>query len=164
MKIFILFVCSSLLTIFSSALFPKISIFFFIPFLVFVFFKKNFIQTLFWAFFCGLIVDLFSSKHFGIFSFSYVLMSFLLFSKKRFFKETPFNIAIFSSIASFVFTIIFVLLSLIFNSVVKISFLFVISDLIIMPILDGIYAFLFFTILVKFISFIERNYFSKKNI
>lgn len=164
MKIFIFFIYSAFLTIFSSFLFPKISLLFFIPFLVFVFFKKTLSKTLFWAFACGLILDIFSSKHFGIFSFSYVITSFLLFSKKRFFKENPINIAIFSSITSFVFTFFFIFLLFIFDSGVKISFLFILSDFFIMPILDGIYAFFIFTIPFKFVSFIEGRFFSKKRV
>lgn len=156
MKIDILFLYSFFLTIFIGPCFP-LPLFSFTPFLVLVFFRRDFYTTLFWAFFCGLILDIFSSKHFGIFSFSYLITSFLIFSKKRFFKETSLNIVILSSITSFFFTLIFLLSSFLFDSKIKISAFWCLSDLIIMPIIDGIFAFIFFVLPLKVFFILKKK-------
>ena len=155
--IFYSFFIATTLTIFFSSV-VNIKILYYIPFLVILFFNKPFIFTLWTALFCGFVVDLLSSTHFGIHSLIYSLSFALSYKLKRYFKISPFNIVIFTIFISLVYSLLNAFFLFIFDTGIKLSMLWFFSDVIFMAFLDGLYAILFFALPLKLINFFKKDF------
>lgn len=136
------------LTLAAPSLFPQMRIFFFVPFLIIACYKKNLLSALWFGFICGLILDLLSSSgRLGIHSLNFCITLMILYPQKRnFFADSlstlPIMTLLFSMISSFVMVIL--LYSLEINYML--SWHWLLTDLIVMPIVDAAYAFSLFTL------------------
>lgn len=144
-----LFIISIFSMIFFSG-FANIKFTYFAPFIIFLFFRFSFISILWLSTILGLIQDLFSASFFGINAICYLICSMLLFREKRFFNEKPINLSIFTAIFSLVFSITTPLLFFILDKKMKLTLKWIATDLAAFPILDGIYAFIFFAVPILF--------------
>lgn len=134
-------------SLFMPVLFPFIRVFFFVPFLVILFYKKKLSICLWSALLCGLIVDLYSYSRFGIEAFSYVCTTWILYRYKRhFFADSlstlPLMTFLFSSLATF----IQLLLVYTFEKNIQISWQWWFSDLLLLPLIDSFYGFCLYII------------------
>ena len=139
---------------FDILLFFSISIFFifftnlklviFAPLLTYLFYKKTFISTLWISVFFGIIADIFSSSFFSLFTICYFLTTLTSYKIRRYIKESFLNSSLFVSIYSLIFSIYCPILFFIFDKKIDLSISWIGTDLIIMPILDGVYGFLCF--------------------
>ncbi|MFA6502367.1 MAG: hypothetical protein WCT85_06230, partial [Parachlamydiales bacterium] len=77
---------------------------------------------------------------------SYFLTSILLYNQKRFFNDKPINLSIFTVVFSMIFSIFNILLFFIFDKKLALSLKWLVSDIILFPILDGIYTLILFAI------------------
>ncbi|KAF3361644.1 Uncharacterized protein PHSC3_001767 [Chlamydiales bacterium STE3] len=147
-ELFLLFTIAFILTLFSPILFPHLKLLYFIPFIVRLFYVKTYATTLLFSCLCGLILDLFSAHvRFGIHAVSYSLSSALLYSQRRnFFEDSLSTLPGLTFLYSIVNSVIQLLFLIIFEKGVTISPEFVMIDLLLLPFLDALYAFIFVSI------------------
>ena len=157
---YLIFFLSLFFNAFLSSIFP-LKLIYFAPFLTILFYKNSFLNILWLSVICGLITDSFSSSTFGIYSLNYLIASFFLYREKRFFNDSIINTSIFTSIYAAIFSLFNPLLFFIFDKKVILSIKWLITDIILMPIIDGIYAFLFFALPLYFIAYIKKVDFKK---
>lgn len=119
----------------------------FAPFLTLTYYRLSLSKALWAAFGCGLIVDLLSSYHrFGITSLTFCLTSFILYRQKRhFFQDKPIAFSLFSAIVSSFLTLTKLGILSLTEAPIRLNFTSAISDLVVMPLGDGVFAFLWFT-------------------
>lgn len=156
---FTLAICFAFL---GTAFFPGIRIWVFSPFLAILYHRVSFAGSLWISFFCGLLLDCISSQfRFGLFALSHVLASFFLYSqKKHFFEDKWVALSLYSWLISF-FLSSFLMLFACMGSSLKGSLQLIVSDLFFMPLLEGIYAFLWFTCPLSLIVYFKRHGFRK---
>jgi len=142
--LFLLFISIFSMIFFSSVINAKFI--FFAPFIIFLFFHLNFISILWISTLLGLFQDLFSSSFFCINAICYLLVSTILYREKRFFNDKPINLSIFTTIFAVFYSIINPFLFFIFDKKINLSIKWIITDIVMFPVFDGIYAFLFFAL------------------
>jgi rod shape-determining protein MreD len=145
--LFLPFALASFFAIFGTTLFTGVKLLAFSPFLALLYHRTRFQTSLWIASLCGLIVDLLSSEFLlGMHALNYCITTFILYKQKRhFFEEKPLALSLFTLIISIVSTILQLLLIAIFDRPLAISLKLVLTDLIVMPALDAIYAFVWFS-------------------
>lgn len=143
------FVFATFAALFSSALFPSFKPVFYAPFLVISFLNCSFISSLWLACLGGIVVDILSSTHMGLNALIYTSLATCFYRQKRYFKDTPVNITLFTVLLSFLYTLLSVILLFVLEKGVKLSFLSFITDFIVLPIFDGLYGLVFFAIPIK---------------
>lgn len=123
--------------------FPYVSFFAMTPFLILAILSLSFVGALWAAFFSGLIYDIYApGPLLGIPSLVFVLTVVLLYQyKKLFSQEKPHILALFAMLFSLVSTLLFFAFRGVFGFPIRIELLTILSDLLIMPFLDGLYAF-----------------------
>lgn len=151
-NLFLAFLITFLLTLFQPALFPFLRLMFFVPFLIILFYQKSYLTCLWISFGCGLILDLLSSKtHFGLFALNYTLTTWILYERRRnFFGDNLSTLPIMTFFFSVITTVIQYGLMYMFENNFHLSFKWIVSDLLVMPLADSTYAFILF-ILPSFI-------------
>jgi len=95
-----------------------------------------------------------------------VLTTLVLYPQKRhFFEDKPLALSIFTAIISSVLTILQFILVHLFDRGLPFSILTALTDIVLMPIVDGLYAFLWFTCPIKLYIYTKkvgwRNLFRK---
>lgn len=133
--------------LFGTALLPAIRLLAFIPFLALLYNRRGFIASLWIASLCGLIVDLLSSEfRLGIHALSYCLTTLLLYQQKRhFFEDKPVALSLFTLLISIVSTILQLTLISIFDRALPLSGKLLLTDLILLPAADAVFAFIWFS-------------------
>lgn len=148
------FLLACLPTLLSPALSSWVSLSFFPPYLLMILYKKGLSKSIVQAFFCGLIVDLLTaSTPIGFWVLIFILTLFFINRIKHFFfaekwMTWPFLTLIFSQISTLLY---FALLN-IFCTKTYLSVQWALTDLIVLPCLDGLFALLFFSIPYHFLS------------
>ncbi|HKZ00135.1 MAG TPA: hypothetical protein VJ112_03105 [Rhabdochlamydiaceae bacterium] len=144
--------------LFGTVFFPNLRLMAFAPFLAIVYNRLALTPSLWIATLCGLALDLFSSQmRFGFFSLSYALTTLLIYQQKRhFFDDKPLALSLFTALISIAATCIQLLLSCLFDKQVIFSWKLVMSDLIGMPMIDALYAFLWFTLPIRLYLHIKQ--------
>jgi len=137
--------------LFGSACFNPFPLLAFTPFLAFVFLRYPFIPSLWCAALCGLLLDCMGAElRFGWQTLIYSLMATIAYSqKKHFFDDKPLALSLYTAVISCLISA----LQLLFISFSRKHFPFemklLFTDLVLMPLLDGIYAFFWFTLPLK---------------
>ena len=145
------------MAILAPVFFPTFRLYYFVPFIVTTFYQKSLNKCLWLSLFCGTIVDVFfSGDLFGMHAFVYVITTLILFNRKQtFFSDSITTLPI----MTFFYSIIVTLCKTIIFAGISESFFFNLkwffSDLIFMPMFDGIYAFSFF--ILPFICFGKKR-------
>lgn len=127
---------------------PSLRLFYLAPFLIALYYQKNFLVSLWGSFLCGLLLDLLSvGTHFGLYALNYTLTTFFLFvQRKNFFGDSfstlPLMVFFFSTVSSFLQAIFLYL----FEREIFFSWQWIISDLFLMPLFDASYAFVCFIV------------------
>ncbi len=146
-------ICLTLLLTLPVA-FPSLKINFFIPFLIIVFYQKSLISSLWFAFGAGLILDLLSSHtHLGIFGADYLITTLLLYQRKRnFFSDSLSTLPIMTYLFAVTSTLVYLILIMLFENAAQLNFKWFYTDLIVMPVLDAVYACVIFIVPLFFRS------------
>jgi rod shape-determining protein MreD len=141
------FALASFFALFGTAFLPHVKILAFAPFLALLYNKRTFQSSLWLASLCGLAVDLLSSEfRLGLYALNYCLATLLLYRQKRhFFEDKPLALCLFTLLISVVSTVLQLLLISIFDKALPLSGKMLVTDLLIMPLLDTAYAFLWFS-------------------
>jgi len=143
MKFFIALFCLSFAgMLISLEITPAIRLLGFLPFILFALMRLKLPAALWCSAFAGLTLDLYTfGSPLGFFALNYSLTSLILFRYKKFFSEEKlFPFALYGVAFSFVSTLIHFFLYAIIDVHLKLSFLTLATDLICMPLLDGIYT------------------------
>lgn len=146
----------SLIPYFSLALFYQLSlpyfhnffpILYFAPFFTLCFARKSLFFSLWCSFFIGLFLDFCTTTTpMGFYPICAIATTLLLHRLKIYFLEDkPFTFAIYSALYSFTYSIFFSLLYSFFDPKLSLSPLPFLLDTLFLPLLDGIYHILFFT-------------------
>lgn len=150
----ILFLYTLSLTIILPSLLPDLPLLFFAPFLVSAFYQQNKMRCLWLALVCGLIIDLLSSQmRFGFYALNYILTVELLYGYKyHFFEDHLTTLPLLTCIFTVLLTAIHLLLLYLFGYGIIPTWTWVKNDLILMPLYDGLYAFIAFSLPTLFLS------------
>ncbi len=137
---------------------PRVHLFAFSPFLALLYNNTSFIKSLWMASLCGLIIDLLSSEfRFGVHALNYCLTTLLLYKqKKHFIEDKALALSLFTVIISIVSTPLQFFLISTFGRALPLSGKLILTDLMIMPVADAVYAFLWFTCPLKLYAHIKK--------
>lgn len=129
-------------------LFPSLRLIFFAPFIVVFYYKKSYEFCLWSSFLCGLAVDTLSSTmRLGLYAIDYCLTTALLYNQRRhFFADSITTLPIMVFFFSIISTLLQLLLIDIFEKGINVSWSWIATDLIYMPAIDALYAFVFFVL------------------
>lgn len=141
------FIVCLLIALTVPLLFPALRLTFFAPFLIICCYRKTLTKCLWLALLCGVIIDLLSSyTRFGLFSLDYCVSLLILYPQRRnFFADSVSTLPIMTFFFAIISTLIMALLLYSIESINIFSWGWAFTDLLIMPFIDGIYAFLVFT-------------------
>lgn len=137
--------CLSLCALFLGGIFlPTLKLLTFAPFLALVFRKKSFLSSLWIAASCGLLIDLLNTDiRFGLFALAYVSTAAILYRlHPLFFEEKPLSLFLYISLISSVLSISQYVLMNAFSKSIPLTFPFALTSFLLMPIVDGVVAFL----------------------
>jgi len=148
----LLFIFVLICTLFSSMFFPSCRLFFFPPFIIILFYQKPYTFCLWSALLCGLILDLLSFQtRLGLNALAYCLTTILLYGQTRnFFADRLSTLPIMTFFFSFLCTLLQGLLINIFDKEMIFSWTWLVSDLLIMPLLDALFALMVFNVPMLF--------------
>lgn len=148
----------SLVALFFSPLLPT-PLMIFAPYLMWTLMHRSLKHLLWTSLLCGVIVDLFqSSSLFGLYALEYVMVSALLHHQKRwFFSDKLLSLSLFVTLFSFLVSILHVF----FLSLQQVSLAWstttLLIDFLVMPLCDGFYAFILFTIPLLIYQYIKQK-------
>jgi len=137
------FAIACFFALFNSALLPQIKLLVFSPFLAILYTRCSFQICLIVACLCGFTIDLFSTDlRLGIHALNYSLLTGALYQQRRhFFEDKPLAICLFTALISTVSTLIQWILIALSGKPFTLSKELLATDLIIMPVIDMVYAF-----------------------
>lgn len=137
------FIFCLLLTLITPNLFSYIHLSFFAPFLIITCYKKNLATSLWLALGCGLILDLLSSHpRLGIHALNFCFTVAILYPQKRnFFADSLSTLPIMTFFFAIISSVVMAILLYSIEMKKVFSFDWLITDLIIMPAFDAVFAF-----------------------
>lgn len=152
------FLLALFMTLFGSIFFSSFRLMTFAPFLALSYNRLSFVKALWMAFGLGLILDLLGNElRFGLYALNFVLTTGVIYSQKRhFFEDKATALACFSALIAAFSTLLQLILLYLFDKGLDISGKTVLSDVVLMPILDGLYAFLWFTCPMRLYAYLEK--------
>ena len=154
------FLISLLSTFYANALLNSYTFFSFSPFLAIGFNSSTLLKSLWLATGCGLILDLLSNlTPFGFHALIYVIATFFLYQLRLFFVEKALGLSMLTTIFSFLSTLIESSFLNLFGIFLPLTWQGILSDFLVMPILDGFYAFLWFSCPLMLYHFVHQQWF-----
>lgn len=139
----------------------------FAPFFAIVFERNSYVKSLWVATLCGLVMDIFSSQmYFGLYAICYGITAAICFHQKRhFFEDKPIALSLYSALISSLSSLSLIVLTLLFDKQFPVTLEVLISEGLITPILDALYAFVWFTVPMKVYLYLGsgkwKKYFEK---
>ena len=136
------------ITFLEATCLPWLRVSAFTPVIIIAFYSRSFLNCLWMALACGLVLDLLGAQqHLGIYAMTYYLSTLILYNQRRYFFEDqittlPVMTALFSAIS----TVVVVLALYLLETGIPISWKWIVFDLIIMSLVDAAYAFLCFQV------------------
>lgn len=154
---------SLIATLFGPIFFPKLHLFYFVPYLVICLYQHTRLAVLWRAYFCGIFLDLLSSNPIlGLSSLNYSLVSWLLYKQTRnFFDDKLSTLPLMTFLFSFLSTLVSLVLSLFFGHSFSLNWTWVASDLVGMSFVDSLYALLVFSLPLQLIYRLRKLRFKK---
>jgi rod shape-determining protein MreD len=139
------FVICVLSLLFIPAIFPNLQLIFFAPFLVILYYQKNFRTCLWGSLFCGIIVDLLSSEpRLGLYTINYVLVTIMIYSQRyNFFSDSLSTLPLLTFIFAFVSTILEIVILVLFDYPLSLQGTWMMQMLVYKPMLNAWYALFF---------------------
>lgn len=147
-KLPLTFIICLLATLFMPAITSSIRLVFFAPFLVITFYQKSFFLSLCYALGCGVICDLLSADiRFGVHALSFCVTTLVLYQqKKNFFADSISTLPMMTFFFSVLTTLVDFITLYALQQPQLFSWEWVVCDLLVMPALDGLTAFLVFSL------------------
>jgi hypothetical protein len=127
-------------------IFSDLRLLFLIPFQIVMYYQKPFIACLWGSLLCGTLVDLFSSySRLGMCALTYTLTTCILYrQRENFFSDSLSTLPLMTFFFSVISTVIQLTFHFASDQTVVVTPLWALHDLIIMPVADGLYAFIVF--------------------
>lgn len=140
------FLLATLFAVIGTA-FLSIPLLAYAPYLAYTLMRHSLKKTLWHSLFCGVIMDtLQSTLPFGYSSLGLCLVSLILYRQKWwFFNDKLFSLSFFSAFFSFLFSFFQLGILSIEKKPLLLSWMTLCTDFILMPLCDGLYAFIWFT-------------------
>lgn len=121
---------------------PRLSILAFAPFVAYATLRADTFRALFWSLLAGMAVDLTCEDPMGLHALNYVLTGALLSRIKTHFSyDETLHLSLFSGLASFLSTLLQLCLLFLFDRRIPFGGKWIFTDLIGMPVIDALYAF-----------------------
>ena len=145
-------------SLFGTLFFPHIRILTFSPFLALTYNRTSLVSSMWIAALCGLILDLTSSElRIGTCALNFCITTLFLYrQKKHFFEDKLLALSLFTALISTVSTIVQLFLSSLFGSAFRLTAKLLFTDLIAMPLVDAVYAFLWFSCPILLYAYCKR--------
>ncbi|MFT4554623.1 MAG: rod shape-determining protein MreD [Chlamydiales bacterium] len=142
------FFLATFAVLFGDALYPGIKLAFYAPLIVTCYYRLPFTLCLWVSFSCGLVLDLLSSSQmFGMHALNYCFSTVLIYARKQNFYDD--SISTLPVLTAF-FSVTSTLLQLLFQYSLGLSFAitlkWIVTDVILMTLVDSVYAFSCFTL------------------
>lgn len=136
---------------FKTILFPHIVLLTFAPFLAIATLCCPLPKCLLWAFISGAILDLLSNDPMGVHALNYTLICFVFYRYRRYFSSIlPLHLSLFTFFISFGSTLLQLFLLFLFDRRIPFTGKWALGDICIMPIIDALYALVWFAYPLKF--------------
>ena len=124
---------------------PRLAILAFAPFLALATLRCKHKQALWLSVLSGAVIDLLSDDPMGLHALNYTLITALLFPfRKHFLYDQPLHLSLFTGLISVLSTILQLALLFLFDRRVPFEGKWVFADLVGMPVIDALYAFVWF--------------------
>lgn len=145
-------------TLFIPLFFPSLRLVAFAPLITLIISRFSLPISLWLSTLLGLIIDCLSlSTPLGLFAISHCLSTLLIYRYRKYFlEEKVFIFALYSTLFSFVSTLIIFILFALIEIRLKLNFFILFSDLILMPIIDGVYACVFVLLPMSFYQLMTK--------
>ena len=155
----IYFALASFFLLFETALFPYCKLWPFVPFLAILFYRVSYTRALWISFLCGLAMDLFSSQFkFGLIALTHTLTTLLLYGqKKHFFEEKTIALSLYSVLISGFLSLFLLIFSSLSDKQITITIPVLLTNLLIMPFLEGLYTFIAFALPTSLYFTLKRS-------
>ncbi|MDJ0652264.1 MAG: hypothetical protein QNJ27_04600 [Simkaniaceae bacterium] len=148
---------------FLIALFFALTSFFpilpFSPYLAILYWRSKWMKALWVSILCGFILDLFSTSPFGLRALQLLLVTISLYSFRIYFVDKSSGLASYTALISLGSTLISRLLLTLYDPGLPFTFKGLITDFLLMPLADALYAFLFFSCPLIFYRLLRKLYF-----
>lgn len=132
--------------ILQGILLPRVAILAFAPFLALVMMRCKITHALWLSALAGAIVDLLSDDPMGLHALNYALVTAILIKLKNHFShEQPLHLTLLTTLTSSLSTVLQLILLFLFDRRVPFDGRWFFTELIGMPVIDGLYAFVWFT-------------------
>ena len=153
------FSLAAVMAIFGTVFFPNIRILAFAPFFALVYNRKSFVTSMWIATLCGILIDLLCSQlKFGLYALNYCLTTFLIHrQKKHFFEDKPTALSLFTMLVSCTSTLLQLLLTYAFDKGLPFTWKLALTDLVGMPLVDALYAYLWFFCPMQCYAFVQKG-------
>jgi rod shape-determining protein MreD len=139
------FFLATLALLLQMVVLPQISILSYAPFLALSMMRCELKKALWLSALAGMVVDLFSDDPIGLHALNYTLVTGLLFKiKNHFMDDQPLHLSLYTMLISSLSTLLQILLLFLFDRRIPFDRLWILTDLIGMPVADGFYAFIWF--------------------
>jgi len=143
--------------LFGTVFFPSIRLAPLPPLLAIGYYRLTYPKALWLSFACGLLLDLLSSSHFGLTALSFTAASAVLyFQKRHFFEDKPVAFSLFASVISACITLTHLFALYLFDKAIPLTGKSFLTEIIAMPALDGVFAFLWFTCPMRLYTYIQK--------
>lgn len=154
------FLISLFFTVYSSSFMATYTLLPFSPFLTIAINRLSFSKSLWVSMSCGLLIDLLSSKTpFGFHALNQTLTTSTLYRFRPYFVEKALALSSFSLLFSFVSTFFHRIFLYLFGISFPLTWKGCSTDFILMPLLDGLYAFLWFFCPLILYHLLHRQWF-----
>lgn len=153
----IAFVLAVIALFLQGLLVPRLVILAFVPFLALTIMRCKSAKALWLSVLTGAIMDLLSDDPMGLHALNYTLITALLFQlRKHFLHNQPLHLSIFTALISTMSTILQLLLLFLFDRRVPFVGRWICADLIGMPAIDALYAFVWFAAPLSLLDKLRR--------
>lgn len=143
--VIIAFILATIALILQGLLLPRIAILAFAPFLALAMMRCKMKRTLWLSALAGIIGDLLSDDPMGLHALNYVIVTGLLFRvRKHFLYDQPFHLSLYTAFISSLSSALQIVLLFLFDRRVPFDGRWIFADLIGMPVIDALYAFVWF--------------------
>lgn len=145
MKLIFSFILAFLVLLFQGIGIPKLTLLAFAPFLAVAILHSERFPPLGWSLLAGVCVDLLSEDPIGLHALNYTLITWILFRiKKHFSHDQPLHLSLFTGLISSLSTGLQWILLFLFDRRVPFDGRWIFADLFGMPVIDALYAFVWF--------------------
>lgn len=147
------------MAMFGTVFFPNIRLFAFAPFLALVYNRRTFVSSLWIATLSGIVIDLLCSQlRFGLYALNYSLTTVLIYrQKKHFFEDKPLALSLFTALVSCTSTLLQLFLTYAFDKGLPFTWKLALTDLIGMPAIDALYAYLWFSCPMQLYEYVQKG-------